>query len=68
MKTSTQKTFVLFKVEEYKQVFAGKITFTTYLCRYGHVSLDLSVVISQTTRPPDTPHRRGSESGTRSLE
>ena len=53
------------KAEEYKRVFAGKITFTTYTCRYGPVSLDLSVVILQTTGPRDPPHRRGSESGYR---
>ena len=28
------------------------------------VSLDLSVVVSQTTGPRDIPHRRGSGSGT----
>ena len=35
--------------------------------RYGPV-LDLAVVISQTTRPRDSPHKRGSESGTGPLE
>ena len=49
-------------------VFVGKITVTTYTCRYGPVSLDLSVVVSQTTGPRDSPHRRGSESGTGPLE
>ena len=33
------------------RVFVGKITVTTYTCRYGPVSLDLSVVVSQTTDP-----------------
>ena len=47
-------------------VFVGKITVTTYTCRYGPVSLDLSV--SQTTGPRDSPHRRGSGSGTGPLE
>ena len=28
------------------------------------ISLDFSVVVSQTTGPRDIPHRRGSESGT----
>ena len=37
-------------------------------CRYGPVSLDLSVVVSQTTGPRDSPHRRGSGSGTGPLE
>ena len=31
-------------------------------------SLDLSVVVSQTTGPRDSPHRRGSGSGTGPLE
>ena len=35
---------------------------------YGPVSLDLSVVVSQTTGPRDSPHRRGSGSGTGPLE
>ena len=43
-------------------VFFGKITVTTYTCRYGPVSLDLS------TGPRDSPHRRGSGSGTGPLE
>ena len=42
--------------------------FTTYTYRYGPVSLDLSVVVSQTTGPRDSPHRRGSVSGTGPLE
>ena len=46
------------------RVFVGKITVTTYTCRYGPVSLDLSVVVSQTTGPRDSPHRRGSGFGT----
>ena len=46
----------------------GKLTVTTYTCRYGPVSLDLSVVVSKTTGPRDSPHRRGSGSGTGSLE
>ena len=50
------------------RVFVGKITVTTYTCRYGPVSLDLSVVVSQTTGPRDSPHRRGSGSGTGPLE
>ena len=50
------------------QVFVGKVTVTTYTCRYGPVSLDLSVVVSQTTGPGDSPHRCGSESGTGPLE
>ena len=50
------------------RVFVGKITVTTYTCRYGPVSLDLSVVVSQTTGPRDSPHRRGSVSGTGPLE
>ena len=45
-------------------VFVGKITVTTYTCGYGPVSIDLSVVVSQTTGPRDSPHRRGSVSGT----
>ena len=45
-----------------------KITVTTYMCRYGPVSLDLSVVVSQTTGPRDIPHRRGSVSGTGPVE
>ena len=49
-------------------VFVGKITVTTYTCRYGPVSLDLSVVVSQTTGPRDSPLRRGSGSGTGPLE
>ena len=49
-------------------VFVGKITVTTYTCRYVPVSLDLSVVVSQTTGPRDSPHRRGSGSGTGPLE
>ena len=44
------------------------ITVTSYTCRYGPVSLDLSVVVSQTTGPRDSPHRRGSGSGTGPLE
>ena len=28
--------------------FVGKITVTTYMCRYGPVSIDLSEVVSQT--------------------
>ena len=47
-------------------VFVGKITVTTYTCRYGPVSLDLSAVVS--TGPRDSPHRRGSVSGTGPLE
>ena len=39
-----------------------KITVTIYTCRYGSVSLDLSVVVSQTTEPRDIPHRLGSVS------
>ena len=35
---------------------------------YGPVSLDLSVVVSQTTGPRDSPHRRGSVSGTGPLD
>ena len=50
------------------RVFVGKITVTTYTCRYGPVSLDLSVVVSQTTGPRDSPHRCGSVSGTGPLE
>ena len=46
----------------------GKITVTTYTCRYGLVSLDSSVVVSQTTGPRDSPHRRGSGSGAGPLE
>ena len=38
------------------------------MCRYGPVSLDLAVVVSQTTGPRDRPHRRGSKSGTGPLE
>ena len=49
-------------------MFVGKITVTTYTCRYGPVSLYLSVVVSQTTRLRDIPHRRGSGSGTGPLE
>ena len=49
-------------------VFVVKITVTTYTCRYGPVSLNLAVVVSQTTGPQDSPHRRGSESGTGPLE
>ena len=45
-------------------VFVGKITVTTYTCRYDPVSLDLSV----TTGPRDSPHRRGSVSCTGPLE
>ena len=45
-----------------------KIFVITYTCRYGPVSLDLSVVVSQTTGPRDSPHRRGSGSGTGPLE
>ena len=30
----------------------SKITVTTYTCRYEPLSLDLPVVVSQTTRPP----------------
>ena len=37
----------------------NKITVNTYTCRYGPISLDLSVVVSQTTGPKDIPHRRG---------
>ena len=52
------------------EFFVGKITVTTYTYRYGPVSLDfnLSVVVSQTTGPRDSPHRRGSVSGTGRLE
>ena len=50
------------------EFFVGKITVTTYTYRYGPVSLDLSVVVSQTTGPRDSPHRRGSGSGTGPLE
>ena len=39
-----------------------------YTCRYGPVSQDLSAVVSQTTGPRDSPHRRGSGSGTGPLE
>ena len=39
-----------------------------YTCRCRPVSIDLSVVVSQTTGPRDSPHRRGSESGTGLLE
>ena len=39
------------------RVFVGKITVTSYMCRYGSVSLDLSVVVLQTTGPRDIPHR-----------
>ena len=53
---------------EFIMSFCGKITVTTYTCRYGPVSLDLSVVVSQTTGPRDSPHRRGSGSGTGPLE
>ena len=35
---------------------------------YGPVSLDMSVVVSLTTGPRDSPHRRSSESGTGHLE
>ena len=45
-------------------VFVGKITVTTYI----RAGVDLSVVVSQTTGPRDSPHRRGSESGTGLLE
>ena len=45
-----------------------KLTVTTYMCRYGPVFLDLSVVVSQSTGPRDSPHRRGSGSGTGPLE
>ena len=50
------------------EFFVGKITVTTYTCRYGLVFLDLSVVVSQTTGPRDIPHRQGPGSGTRPLE
>ena len=43
------------------------LTVTTYTCRYGPVSQDLSVV-SQNTGPRDSPHRRASGSGTGPLE
>ena len=33
------------------RVFVGRISVTTYTCRCGPVSLDLSVVVSQTTGP-----------------
>ena len=68
MKTSTHKTIVYLKSESINEFLLVKKPFTTYTCRYGPVSLDLSVVISQTTGPGDTPHRRGSESGTGSLD
>ena len=42
----------------------SKITVNTCMCRYGPVSLDLSVVVSQTKGPQDIPHRRGLGSGT----
>ena len=50
------------------EFFVGKITVTTYTCMYGPISLDLSVVVSQTTGPRDSPHRRGLGSGTGPLE
>ena len=46
------------------RVLVGKITVRTYTCRYGPVSLDMSVVVSQTTGPRDIPNKRGSVSGT----
>ena len=45
-----------------------KATKTNKTNRYRPVSLDLSVVVSQTTGPRDSPHRRGSGSGTGPLE
>ena len=50
------------------EVFVGKINLSTYTCRYGPVSTDLSVVVLITTGPRDIPHRRGSESGAGPLE
>ena len=50
------------------RVFVGKITVTPYMCRYGPISRDLSVVVSQTTGPRDSPQRRCSGSGTGPLE
>ena len=51
------------------QVFVGKITKYIYVQVRTRipVSLDLSVVVSQTTGPRDIPHRQGSVSGTGSL-
>ena len=39
------------------RVFVSNIAVTTYTCRYGPVSLDLSVIALQPTVPRDIPQR-----------
>ena len=53
--------------ETLTRVFVGKKTVSKYTCRCGPVSLDVSVVVSQTTVPRDILHRPGSVSGTGTL-